>query len=469
MNNIKNAIRYLKENKNKQINPKELMLNNYEIFLMIPAMAFVLSPVYQLFSNLLLDRNYPFNGFYTYSYTVDYCIWLALIVGTFAVILYFIKQKKEKNQIKPTDNIPMLFFAGVCLCIVISTCINGVTSEVISGDQYRNESIFSFIAYFISFYFCSSLIRGENKKRTVLYTYLFSNLLINLACLYHQFIKPITIWEYSDIDAPSAVFYQFNHYGYFLMLAIIMTAALFVVEKSIRTRLFCCILLVLNSFILCLNTTFGCFLACLVGLIFLLVADSIINKKISIPAMAMLALFIAAIYVSGLKYHSFLGELKLFFTDIKSVMGALSEKVVTVSENEVEVSAADSAGTGRWGLWKNTIRYIRERPIFGWGIEGIADRLELDSHGVNNRPHNEYLQYAAFFGIPAAFLYICGAGAVYIRGWRKRKGIGSYTFACLVVAFTYMFSAIFGNTMFYTTPFFFTFLGLGFSRKTNKE
>ena len=465
MTGIKNAIRYLKENKNKQINPKDLLLDNYEIILMIPAMAFVLSPVYQFLSNLLLDRDYPFHGFYTYTYTVDYVIWLSLIVSVFAVALYFIKQKKDNNPVKPADNIPMLFFAGVCICIVISTCINGFTDHAIYGDSARNESIFSFIAYFISFYFCSSLIGDEGKKRVILYTYLFSDLIIDLACLYHQFIKPITIWEYSD-NTPSAIFYQCNHYGYFLMLAVIISTALFVIEKSAKVRIFCCVMLAMNSFILCLNTTFGCFLACLVGFAFLIVADSIINRRISISAMAMFALFIAVVYVSGLKYHSFLGELKLFFTDIKSVMGSLNEKVISVGENEVKVSAADSAGTGRWGLWKNTIRYIRERPAFGWGIEGIADRLSVDSHGLNNRPHNEYLQYAAFFGIPAAILYVCGAATVYIRAWRKRRDIGRYTFACLAVAFTYLFSAIFGNTMFYTAPFFFIFLGLGFAGKS---
>ena len=464
MNKIQSVIQYLKENKNKQINPKELMLDHYEAFLAIPLFAFILTPVYQLFSNLLLDRDYPFNGFYTYAYTVDYAIWLALIAGAFAVVLYFVRLKKDGLRPKISENIPMIFFAGVCLCIIISTCINGFTPEALHGDQYRNESIFSFLAYFLPFYFCGSLIRGEGKKRAVLYTYLVSNLIINLACLYHQFIKPLEIWEYSDADAPSAIFYQFNHYGYFLMLAIIISATLFVVEKSLKYRLFCCFMLALNTFILSMHTTFGCFLACLAGLVFLLVADSIINKRISIPAMAMLALFIAVIYVAGLKYHSFLGELKLFFTDIKSVMGSLGEKVVTVNENEVEISAADSAGTGRWGLWKNTISYIRERPLFGWGIEGIADRLETDSHGLNNRPHNEYLQYAAFFGIPAAIMYICGMVAVFICAWRKRKNIGRYTFASLAVAFTYLFSAVFGNTMFYTTPFLFIFLGLGLAK-----
>lgn len=141
----------------------------------------------------------------------------------------------------------------------------------------------------------------------------------------------------------------------------------------------------------------------------------------------------------------------------------MNEKVITVGENTVETSKADSAGTGRWGLWKNTLKYISERPVIGWGIEGIAERLELDSGGLNNRPHNEFLQYAAFFGIPAAVLYICGLAGVFIHSWKKRFEIGKYSVACLSVAFTYIFSSLFGNTMFYTAPFLFIFLGLGFA------
>ena len=468
MNKIKQISNYIRNNKDKPINVKELLLNHYEIILMIPLLAFMISPVYHFIGNLLFDSDYPFGGFYTYGYTVDYVIYMSFFFSLAGTILYLINLRKAHNKLRVSDNIPLVFFVIVCLFIIASTCINGFTAAALHGDQYRDESIFSFLSYFLAFYLCGSLINSDRIKKLIIYAFIISNLIIDLACLFNEYIRPIKIWEYSDKDAPSAVFYQFNHYGYFLMLAIIVSAAVFVIEKSIKSRILACFALALNSFILSMNTTFGCFLSCLVGLIFLIIADSILKKRLSFAAMAMFAVFIAVTYVSGLFYHSFFNELKLFFTDIKSVMGTLSEKVIDVTnENKVAVSSADSAGTGRWGLWRNTINYIRERPLFGWGIEGIANRLAGDSANLNTRPHNEYLQYAVFFGIPAAAAYIIGCVSVFIHNWRKRRIITGYTFVCIAASFTYLFSAVFGNTMFYTAPFLFIFLGLSFQRDKN--
>ena len=466
MNRIRRFADYVKENKDRQVDPKQLVLDHCETLYALALIAFAVSPAYQFFSNLIVDRNTAFNGFYTYNYTVFYFIWFAIILAVASAVVCRIKAKTDGPAMPKAKRIPMYFFLAFCLCIIISTCINGFTIYVFEGYSGRYESIFSFLSYFLAFYFCGSLIKSESKKRAVIIAYLVSNAIIDLACRWHIFIKPIGIWEYSDHDAPSAVFYQFNHYGYFLMLAIVISAALFVAEKRIKTRIFAAVMLALNTFILSMNTTFGCFLACIVGLVFLIFADSVVNRRFSFAAFAMFALFMSVTFLAGLKYHSFFNELGLFFTDIKSVMGSMSEDVVDAANEQAQSAvpaasaAADSAGTGRWGLWRNTIGYIRERPVFGWGIEGIAERLYEDSAHLNNRPHNEYMQYAAFFGIPAALIYIGGVASVFIGAWRSRKRMGGFTVACLAAAVTYAFSAIFGNTMFYTAPFFFIFLGL---------
>ena len=38
------------------------------------------------------------------------------------------------------------------------------------------------------------------------------------------------------------------------------------------------------------------------------------------------------------------------------------------------------------------------KPLLGWGAEGITDILDITCDEY--RTHNEFLQYAAFFGIP---------------------------------------------------------------------
>ena len=99
------------------------------------------------------------------------------------------------------------------------------------------------------------------------------------------------------------------------------------------------------------------------------------------------------------------------------------------------------------------------------GIEGISD--QLNSECQIDRPHNEFLQYIIFFGIPGLLLYIAGIMSVFINGLKHKKKLDIYTIACIVAAFDYLFSSFFGNTMAYTTPFFFIILGLSYYQEND--
>ncbi len=426
-------------------------------FLMAPLMAFLLTPLIDV---LYLWVNVKTLAcFFDYQYIVNYAVLFALLAAVPAVYLSFLERRRAGTAGDRKQFIPAFFFAAVCVLMLVSTCVNGFTDAALEGGFYRGESIFSFFAYFAAFWFCGSLVKSDACRKLVFVTFFVSNIVLNLLTLIDRYVTPVAILEYGDWDAPSAIFYQFNHYGYFLMIGIMLSAALFATAKSVGKMVFYAVVLAVNTFILTLNTTFGCFLSCLVGMVFMLVALSIRDKKFSVKSVGALAVFLAVTALAGLKYHSFLSELALFFTDIQSVFGTVADTPKGAAA--AEAAAADSAGTGRWGLWRLTLGYIKERPLFGWGVEGIASRLEIESQHVNNRPHNEYLQYAAFFGIPAAVAYIGGLAAVYLKAWRGRKRMSDATAVCLIVAFTYLFSAIFGNTMFYTAPYLFIFLGLG--------
>lgn len=465
MSKIANAIKYINENKNKQVDVKSLIFRYCEIILLIPLFAFVVSPLYYLIVDVPFNLDYPFRGFYNYQYTTNYVIYLALVTGFAGIVISYLSRKKNNLDLSPYRQISVICFTALCLLMIVSTCVNGFTSEALHGDSYRNESLFSFLAYFVSMYFCGTLINAGKYKKLIIGTFLLSNLVIDLIELFRLYVMPLRYFEYSDADAPSSIFYQFNHYGYFLMLGIMISAAVFSMSKNTFYRVFSGMLLIINTFILTLNTTFGCFLACFFGMIFLVIVSSIIDKKFNLLSVAAFAVFIIVTFLAGLKHHSFFREFGKFFMDIKSVMGTVSEKTVSVTENEIQVSNADGAGTGRWGLWRNTIDFIKQKPLLGWGVEGIHDMLNEASNGLNNRPHNEFLQYAAFFGIPAAILYFIGLAAHFIKAFIQRHSFDTASAVCLVAAFTYLVSSVFGNTMFYTAPYFFIFLGLATGSK----
>ena len=103
-------------------------------------------------------------------------------------------------------------------------------------------------------------------------------------------------------------------------------------------------------------------------------------------------------------------------------------------------------------------KYIKEKPFIGWGYDGTYDRLQKDTS--QGRAHNEYLTYAASFGIPATIFYISGLMSIFLKALKKNQAIDGATLCCLVASLGYIGSAFFGNALLKTVPYFFIILGL---------
>ena len=143
-----------------------------------------------------------------------------------------------------------------------------------------------------------------------------------------------------------------------------------------------------------------------------------------------------------------------------SISSNFRNDLVRVFDESSEIASGTNniyAGNGRWGLWQFTLIYISEKPLFGFGCDGITERLyELTK--IPN-PHNELLTYAAYFGIPAAILYSSGVLVKMFRTLKASDLLSVNTIAAFA-ALGYFVSSMFGVAMFYTTPLFFVMLGL---------
>ena len=113
-------------------------------------------------------------------------------------------------------------------------------------------------------------------------------------------------------------------------------------------------------------------------------------------------------------------------------------------------------------MWLHAIDFIKEKPLFGYGPDNLAEPYALVGIFEKTRPHNEFLQHAAALGIPAGLLYLISVVTFTVTYFKKKIGnplvIG---LVCTVGA--YVCSSLFGNTMFYTTPFFFMIFGMATS------
>lgn len=364
---------------------------------------------------------------------------LAAVIGLIGIVSKLVSEKSDRTFCAE-DSIPQLFMLVFVILAILSVIINGISRVFLLGYTPRSEGFLSIMAYFM-FFFIGSLIGKEKIKYIVIYAVMGVGLVNGIMLLVNEYIVEVPIQTFYPY---ASVYYNINFYGYFLTILILLSAALVLKETSKARKVFAFVMLCMNSYILALNNTFGCFVACVVAFIFMLVADSILKKKFSISAFVMFIVFLAICLVTSFWHESFFTQILALFTDLKLI--------ITDDEN-----AAD-AGTLRWGLWTNTMRYIKEKPFIGFGFEGIAGRLGEDAG--QDKVHNEYLEYAADFGVPACLSYIIGLMAVYIKALVKRSRVDGATFCCLMGAFGYIGSAFFGNTMTFIAPFFFIILGL---------
>ena len=412
-----------------------------EILAAVPAAVFILSAFYQLIVILTVP--------YGYSAATAFARKIGLIFGGLMIILYAGKKTAEGEQAVDfcRRSKPFVFFLAVMFLMVISTCINGFTPKALHGDVYRNESLFAFLMYFGIYYFCCSVIGRKKIKVLLEYLFVFVTFSVNGTVLFATYVLNNRAFYTDEL---LGIFSQFNHYGYYLLLTIVLSSALTLLETNRVLKCICFLNFVSGTVLLIINNTFGCFLSCIAALIFSVIAVSVYRRKFSWGAAGMLLMFLLITFLMSFWMTTFFSNLIWLKNDIAAISSGDEEQLAY-------------AGTGRWALWRETVQSIRERPLFGWGVEGIQDRLYIAS-GIyqNNRPHNEYLQYAAFFGVPAALLYLCGLFSLLCAAWKNRRITDGYSVAALCTAAAYLCSALFGNTMHYTAPYLFIFLGLSF-------
>ena len=347
-------------------------------------------------------------------------------------------------------DLTMGLFAGFALCMIISTCINGFSEEALFGMPYRYVGVIDLIVFMAAYMGCSRRVTSEKLRHTFLIFFVLTADLICGVFLYDWFISDIP--SISSENAVSAIFFHDNHYGYFLVMAVMISAGYFM-YGSIAAAAAGLLSLGLNLLALAVNRTAGCFIAVVAAMVIIIIYTVLFQKKYSGRAA-----FLAAAFIAGAVF-------------LVAASEALHDDLILLVREVIEIlhgGDAIYAGHGRWRLWEITADYISDEPLFGYGCEGISDIL-YDYTEITS-PHNEPLTYAAFFGIPAAVLYTAGSITAVIFGLSRRKTAGEQdgegdhsTEIAAFAALGYLISSLFGVAMFYTVPYLFILMGLAAS------
>ncbi len=337
-----------------------------------------------------------------------------------------------------------------------------VTSVLILASQFYNGAEYAFtgfcaaalgetfgmeICYFVFVLFGATQIKVESHKRFLLRAQVVISMILVLAAfiLWHSQVESSFFSDWTP--RYSSIFSNTNYYGYYLSIAVAVAGAAFVYEQALIWKTVCGVGFVVNTVALSLNNTMGSWLASIFAILFIVIARFIIEKKVNWQTLVLIPVFALCLYIPG----HIEGTFEANFSALVGDMGNMMEG------NE----AADDAGSGRGRLWKAALDIVDENKLFGIGFEGVKQRQYVGAP-YNIRPHNEFIQYAMFHGIPMVIFYFAGCFGIFIRALRKRKEMNGATFVSLCGAFGYLVSSFFGMTIFSTGYLLFVFLGMGY-------
>lgn len=315
----------------------------------------------------------------------------------------------------------------------------------------RLDGYLSYIIY-AGFYGCGLILSDKNKLMKVFKFFTGVSVILGISSLIALIpairstpnIYIISLWYMRG----TSVFSNINHYGYYLVMAVICAVGLFVYEKN-RIKSFAWLAVALfNCWVLIDNTSFGPYTAVFAGLIVLAFIGKFKIKPL-IPVISFVILSVCLMPV-----YNIIDNFSRLSSDYSKF-------------DHVHPSAEDD---GRTAVWLQTVKIILEKPVFGYGPEGLTESygdrmIDCTEPGHNHttyfdRPQNEYLQHAAFMGIPALLLYLAALITLFINRIKNNQKVSAAVLIAFCAVIGYAVSAFFGNTMYYTTPFFFMLLGI---------
>lgn len=370
---------------------------------------------------------------------------LFLVVDTKRITIGIMDKKFDFRPKHILDNLKqypeVVFLFLMSVWIMIATFANPNPSKVFSiftADNYMQEGTLYYLGYYLIFAFSFALKDGKVHKR-ILIAFLISSIFgatttfIDSAGNFFLSSHNNTPWAFSMMNS--------NHYGYFLTLATTASAVLYLTEKQKGMKIFAGVTFLLNCVVMFFNDTLGCLIAVLGVFILVPIIFWLKNRKFDWQTLLPLGIFVALSFI--------ITPLAKFFTSstYKSLAGqilGLVKELFSIAEAPLSEEASH-AGTDRWSLWLKAFAGIKENLLFGTG-------------DVIFKPHNEYLQHAYNFGVLSLIFYLIALVIILVKTLKNIRLLTDITLVFEIAVLGYLISAIFGNTMPHTLPFFLVFL-----------
>ena len=357
----------------------------------------------------------------------------------------------------------VLFFGLLFLWAVVSFALSSHHFRSFFGTGYRHDGLLTYLFYIGLF--CMTLQLDRRQMRAVLECFAAAGALLGLLCVVpgSAFAR---LFYMREAGFKLSIFLQRTHFGYYLSLCVPAALTLFLTDtyaarKPLRllqqaARTAECWLL-LNAVVF--NATrativaLGC--AAVAAHAYLLG----FRRQRAGRLLALDALLAATVLFLNTGNNLFLRTQQS--AAYAQQVRAAASGAASAQDTQLD-GALDALTSSRYSMWAGGLRYALQKPLFGWGPDNLGELYYADGMTYTDRPHNEFIQIAASLGFPALGLYLAGLGSLAKAVWQKARTLDPFTAGLVVTAVSYLVCSVFSNSMFYTTPYFYMVVGMGY-------
>lgn len=414
----------------------------------------VLSPIMRLILSLLFTDVHTLNftadtlnlgGYWsTYLLQIGY---VSLIVSVVVLSKRVVETHRDSVSLKALfkRHFPLILLSGFFLWTIIATIFSTNVSLSFFGTSYRKEGLIMFGAYF-GFVGISTQIKSLSKIKFLVFIFLLGSAILSWLSI----VDSVFLNRLFTLSQRTSIFHNPNHYGYYLTLVLLSGAGYLLYVKRYDWMYFIVgISFITNTITLIINQSIGPYIGVIGGLgvlsVFTVWHHKLLIKKLCI----ILIIFVIASFYESVQTQY-----------LSSEASGISQDVSSIVRNTEDAS---SAGSGRYRLWTLGITYGNNNILSGHGPDNLGSLYRMDDVR-NDRAHNEFIQYYATLGIIGVTLYtsmLLSYAYMFLTKNRHHDLLNMILFSVIV---GYKVSALFGNTMYYTAPFYFTILSLALTR-----
>lgn len=448
---------------------------SFEPYAAIVLFLFLIHPLVNIFEQIFYwaQKKILWCFMNDYIYVTIIVDALVCFIGIMALVEQYINHKRSPEKypgavrkvFRKESLVSIIMFIVLAAIEFVAQIVTGLDHQAFFENDYGNYGYIAFLLSYFLWFTCASAIRSDAVRMKLMkigvwvaaidtvwnigysvflnleledkwYKDFCSMMDITTACLHRE-----KLWNMTG------GFFNQNHYGYYIALMCVVCGGIVVYEKTLKNKIIYSVLLAIIAFGVNGCNTFGASLAVFFGMILLIVGVIIKDRRFEKWTVFAFVIVWAVTFISDIKLQHVTPSILQFFTDVGTVAAS--------------PQTADNAGTLRWGLWKKSFEdLIPNSPLFGYGVIKYVGNM-AEPHFINNSPHNELIEYAITYGLPAAIIYVFTVLFIFFRNLKYRKKLSNGAFIAMAGAFTYFFSSLFGVLFLYTAPFFFIFLGMG--------